>query len=77
MSPFVTGAFTRAFVEVMPLLVGPKECRKHGIGRMIKNGHARILRHPETGAERELVQALESGCRICPHRGECGIKLPE
>lgn len=77
MNPFAAGAFNRAFVEIIPLLVGPKECRKHGVGRMIKNARLRVDLTPATsGAQRELVQALESGCRICPMRGECKIVLP-
>ena len=62
-----------ALVRVLPVLLGPKTCRKVGVGAMLQELRAQI---PENGvgpviAERRgAVAFLEENCRQC---GRCRL----
>lgn len=62
-----------AWARLQPELLGPKKCRRKGVGALLRE-----LRHdapdftlgPYIEARREGAQILESHCRIC---GRCDM----
>jgi hypothetical protein len=62
-----------AWARVQPEILGPKKCRKRGVGAVLSELRAELPGNgigPRTEARREAVQILESHCRLC---GRCSI----
>ena len=67
----VSLAILIAAAQVLPRVIGAKECGKHGVGEIIRELGAELpgnLVGPYAGARREAVQILQSHCRQC---GRC------
>jgi hypothetical protein len=67
----VSVAVLIAAASVLPRVIGPKKCGKHGVGEIIRELRAELPGNgvgPYVVARREAVQLLESHCRQC---GRC------
>jgi hypothetical protein len=62
-----------AFLRVMPVLLGPRTCRKFGLGAVLTELRAQIPDNgivPVIGERRDAVLFLENNCRQC---GRCRL----
>ena len=62
-----------ALLRVVPVLLGPKTCRKFGLGAVLSELRAQIPENgigPVIAERRDAVQFLQDNCRQC---GRCRL----
>lgn len=57
-----------AMLHALPEMLGSKQCRRHGVGKILSDLRALIPENgcgPEIASRRDAVMVLEANCRSC------------